>query len=194
MTSKEDRKYLINTETSQLFTQNLYMDSNIFFPLAKNLPLTKKPPIFLYGRTVHMQRSVGFFSDDSIGYKYSQQIAKSQPLTSWMKDLLIKVNDDLGTSFNGILVNRYEDGSEYIGPHSDDERSLSNGTVAAISLGSSRTFRVRSKKDKTRIDLETKDGQLLVMSGKFQQEYTHEIPKCAKGNLRISLTFRQHTE
>ena len=59
------------------------------------------------------------------------------------------VNDYYNASFNGILVNRYNTGKETIGAHSDGEDGLDpSGGVVAISVGTSRKFRIRSiKKD-----------------------------------------------
>ena len=40
--------------------------------------LLTNPPIYIYGKTVYQQRSIGFFSNTSIGYYYSGQLAKSK--------------------------------------------------------------------------------------------------------------------
>ena len=48
-----------------------------------------------------------------------------------------------GCPFNGVLVNWYENGLHYIGPHSDDERQLAPGApILSLSLGATRTLRV----------------------------------------------------
>jgi hypothetical protein len=43
--------------------------------------LDVKPPIVIWSKQVNQQRDVGFFSDKSIGYHYSNQLAKSKPMT-----------------------------------------------------------------------------------------------------------------
>lgn len=161
----------------------------------QSLSLAIKPPIVVYGKPATQNRDIGFFSDTSAGYNYSKQLAPSQPLTPLLRNLIDEVNKSLHTDFNGILINRYNDGRDYLGPHSDDERGLARGSVVAgISLGASRTFRVRPKEGKGYTDVETKNGQLIVMDGEnFQKIYTHEIPKRLKvKEARISLTFRRH--
>lgn len=50
--------------------------------------LLVNPPIQLYGKTVYQQRSIGFFSDDSIGYYYSGQLAKAKPLQPHSSELM----------------------------------------------------------------------------------------------------------
>jgi alkylated DNA repair dioxygenase AlkB len=161
--------------------------------------LQVRPEIVVYGRVCHQNRDVGFFSDESIGYSYSKQIMHSQPLTENLKNLLEDINTRFDCDFNGILVNRYNDGKQTIGKHSDDEGGLSkNGGVACISYGATRKFRIRNKYPnipETKLDLPLHHGTLLFMGGKFQREFTHEIPSEAKVKQpRISFTFRKHSK
>ena len=157
--------------------------------------LLVNPPIQLYGKTVYQQRSVGFFSNESIGYYYSGQLAKSKPLQQYSTELMKIVNTRFGTNYNGILVNKYEDGNNYISDHSDDEKNLDKGGVICISHGTVRKFRIRNKSTKEIIiDIPTTSNSIIHMGGDFQKEFTHGIPveKKVKG-LRYSLTFRKHT-
>ena len=101
-----------------------------------------------FGKTFHQNRDIGFFSDDSIGYHYSGQLAPSIPLTSNLQVLLQFVNKEFGAEFNGILVNYYENGNETIGAHSDDERNLDSVGVVSVSYGATRKFRIRHKSTK----------------------------------------------
>jgi hypothetical protein len=43
--------------------------------------LLENPQIQMYGKPAIQHRSIGFFSNTSIGYYYSRQLAKSKPLT-----------------------------------------------------------------------------------------------------------------
>ena len=156
--------------------------------------LLVKPPIQLYGKIVHQQRDIGFFSDKSIGYYYSGQLAKAKPLQKNSAELMKIINDRFGTNYNGILVNKYQDGNNYIGDHSDDEKNLDNGGVISISYGAVRKFRIRDKSTKKIImDIPTLSNSIIHMGGYFQKEFTHGIPveKKVKG-MRYSLTFRKH--
>jgi alkylated DNA repair dioxygenase AlkB len=82
-----------------------------------------KPHIQLYGKTLYQKRDIGFFSDKSIGYYYSGQLAKAKPLQPHSAELMKIINTRFATNYNGILVNKYADGSNYIGDHSDDEKT-----------------------------------------------------------------------
>ena len=156
--------------------------------------LEERPEIIIYGKPCKQHRNVGFFSDESIGYKYSKKLMASKPLSTSLSDLIVAINNMLGTQFNGILVNKYLDGNDYIGAHSDDETGLDGLGVVAISYGSERIFRIRNKNDKTIVcDEPTTHCGILHMGGNFQKLYTHEIPMQKKiKESRISFTFRKH--
>ena len=156
--------------------------------------LIVKPKIILFGKECSQQRDVGFFSNESEGYKYSNKLMASQPLTDNMKLLLEFVNNLYSSEYNGILINRYDSGEQYIGAHSDDETSLDKNGVIALSYGAERKFRIRDKiTKKIRLDVHLSHLSIIHMGGEFQKEFTHEVPveKKVKGK-RISLTFRKH--
>ena len=119
---------------------------------------------------------------------------ESKPLTQSICELLDIINNEFGTQFNGILVNKYMDGNDYISAHSDDESGLDLIGIISISYGSERIFRIRKKDTKHIVyDELTTHCSILHMGGNFQKLFTHEIPieKKVKG-VRYSLTFRKH--
>jgi alkylated DNA repair dioxygenase AlkB len=156
--------------------------------------LEERPEIIVYDKVCKQQRYVGFFSDESIGYKYSNRIMASQSLSANMIGLLASVNTLLGTEYNGMLVNKYMDGNDYIGAHSDSENGIDPVGVVALSYGAERKFRIRSKKDIKIVHEEpTTHSSLMLMGGTFQKLYTHEIPVQKKiKESRTSITFRKH--
>ena len=189
---------LIKTDTSFL---NVYVCEDYSELIKKCIEEVKdellvKPPIQLYGKTVYQQRSIGFFSNKSIGYYYSGQLAKSKPLQPNIKHLMDIINARFNTQYNGILVNKYDDGNNYISDHSDDETNLDKEGVIAISYGAVRKFRIRDKITKKIImDIPTTSNSIIHMGGDFQKEFTHGIPveKKVTGE-RYSLTFRKHNK
>ncbi|CAH6419369.1 2OG-Fe(II) oxygenase superfamily protein [uncultured virus] len=191
-------KVLIHTGTSTLWIAENF-SPDIFSDL-QGIPIEKEPPIIVRGKECKQRRNVGFFSDESIGYKYSKQMMKSRPLIKApiLQKMLPIVNQCLGTNFNGILVNQYLNGEHYLSSHSDDERGLdkTRNMVAGISYGTVRKFRIRNKQTGAIVlDYNHTPGTLLVMEGNFQKEFTHEIPIQKKvKDQRISITFRHHTE
>jgi alkylated DNA repair dioxygenase AlkB len=115
-----------------------------------------------------------------------------QPFKNWVNTLF-----DRQWTFNQTLINWYENGHHYIGPHSDDTRQLVNASpIVSISLGQPRLFRIRKKNNKENVlDLEMPNGTYVVMGGKMQESFTHEVPKVQgkKGEAlghRVNITFR----
>ncbi|AYV86106.1 MAG: alkylated DNA repair protein [Solivirus sp.] len=192
---------LIEGEKGKLVICKNYVTVDLF-EFLNRLPFNIEPEIFIFGRTMRQRRDVLFYSNESEGYKYSGQIMRSVPFSGQEGEFLLalmqRVNQSLGTNFNGILINRYQDGTKTIGAHSDDEKGLdaNNSSVASISFGAARTFRIRDKHTKEIVvDVQTESGILILMSGNFQRSYTHEISQQKTiHNSRISLTFRSHKE
>lgn len=163
--------------------------------------LTVNPPITVYGKPCIQHRSIGFFGITNAagepmfeGYRYSGQLAQAQPIPANLLTLLNYVNLTFNAQFNGVLVNRYINGEDSIGAHSDDEKFVDMKGVVAISWGQSRKFRIRAKPDKKIVaDMDTTSGTMMIMAGDFQREFTHEIPVEKKRNgVRVSFTFRKH--
>ena len=156
--------------------------------------LIENPEIIVYGKKCNQHRSIGFFSNSSIGYYYSGKLMSSQKLTKSLEELLEYINKEFNVTFNGILVNQYNSGLDYISKHSDDESNLSDIGVVCISHGAIRKFRIRDKNtNKILLDVPTKPYEIMHMGGNFQKEFTHEIPIEKKiKEKRISFTFRYH--
>jgi alkylated DNA repair dioxygenase AlkB len=91
-----------------------------------------------------------------------------------------------------VLLNRYRDGRDSMGMHSDDEPELGDQPViASLSFGTTRTFILRHKRNKQTVRLELEDGSLLLMSGRLQENWLHGINKSARPlGERLNLTFR----
>ena len=142
---------IIKTEKSFLNVYNTSEEYNDLIGLCITEiidKLLKNPQINIYGKSAIQHRSIGFFSNDSVGYYYSGQLAKSQLLSDNLSILLDKINTKFDAKFNGILVNKYINGNDYIGAHSDDETSLDKCGVVCISHGAVRKFRIKDKKTK----------------------------------------------
>jgi len=192
---------LYEQDGAQLVERSFTKDSNLIKLVVDEVKplLEKKPQVFVYGQWRHQQRNVGFFSDQSYGYFYSNQCARSQALSPALKTLLAAINDEYGAKFNGILINHYENGTNKISAHADDETALDADVgVITLSYGAERTFRIRQKVPKKAgpvvCDATTKHCVALQMRGpRFQKDLTHEIPEQKKVlGERVSLTFRRH--
>ena len=129
------------------------------------------------------------------GYRYSGQTLEPRAFTSAVVGLLRRVQDFTGVPFNHVLANRYRDGNDAMGLHSDDEPELgAEPIVATVSLGATRRFvlKLRRKPPGPAMPFDLGPGHLLVMGGPCQQCYVHGIPRQASVKQeRISLTFRR---
>lgn len=193
------KQVIISNGQVSMWVAEEYWPTDPYDELLQSLELEEEPKIVVHGKECRQRRNIGFFSDESQGYQYSGTIAKSKPLTPLLKEILDKVNKDLGTHYNGILANLYTDGTKYIGAHSDSEKHLdAKMGVVSICFGhGERTFRIRDKGTKAiLVNHKHKSRSLLCMEGTtFQKIFTHEIPveKRIK-EPRLSLTFRYHTK
>lgn len=165
---------------------------------CKNL-LEIKPECIVFGKVRNQQRDVGFFSNVPNGYRYANQQSKTIPLTPTLSHILAIINAHfapLGISFNGILLNRYNNGEDYVGPHSDKTDGLNHNYILTVGYGAMRKFRVIYKQTDEKItDILFNSGDAYLMSGNFQNEFKHSIVKCALSkcnSVRYSFTFRSH--
>lgn len=190
------QKILENDKKTAFLTKGYFDNLKLLEKCVKEVEpeLDVRPKIIICGKECNQNRNVGFFSNESIGYKYSNSIAKSKPLGKYSKRLLKAINKKFGSNYNGILINKYIDGSDNIGAHSDDESGLDDCGVVAISFGATRKFRIRNKSDKKIVlDVDVDNGSILHMGGDFQKVYTHEVPVQKKiKETRYSFTFRKH--
>ena len=96
--------------------------------------------------------------------------------------------------YNQILMNWYEDGNQYIGLHSDDERQLEEGfSIYSFSFGQSRDFLVKAKDKSFDKTIQMPDGSLIIMEGSMQKYYYHGVPKRSIKKCpgrRINITVR----
>jgi alkylated DNA repair dioxygenase AlkB len=193
---------LINYNLSDK-SHELYEVYTLLNDSIKDLHLSLEPEIKIFNKVCKQHRAIGFYSNVAEEYKYNhgQSDKELKPISNHKLDdnkNLVKVieliNEHFKSEYNSILVNYYRDGNDYIGSHSDNEKELdSKMGVLMISLGSTRLFRIRDKKSKDVIkDINICNGDLTIMSGKFQKELKHEIVKESSiDKPRISFTFRK---
>jgi alkylated DNA repair dioxygenase AlkB len=203
-------EYLVGTpRTVVVLLRRWWTDSTLCARLQQSLAWTQ-PYIKVYGKdhlTPRLQCFVG--NADVPSFYYS---GTHFPMSSWatadpalrhIRDLiawdphlqqaLASIGcgpQDLVT--NSCLVNYYRDGQDKVGAHSDKNLLGRGQAVLTCSLGHPRTLRFRSKHltPAQRFDVLLQEGDLLLMAGACQEEWTHEITKVAHAGPRISLTYR----
>ncbi|ESS70990.1 2OG-Fe(II) oxygenase [Methyloglobulus morosus KoM1] len=149
--------------------------------------------IFIFGKWVKVPRLMCWYGDREAYYEYSGVNHQPRPWTSELHAIKEKVEQQCHCAFNSVLANLYRDGKDSMGCHADDERELGvNPTIASLSLGEGRLFKMHHKKSKQSLNITLQHGDLLVMGGMCQRYWVHSVPKTkAHKTQRINLTFRK---
>ena len=153
----------------------------------------EKDELIIFGKHITTKRKVAWYGDSEYLYAYSSTTKRALAWTKELSELKQVVEEYAEIKFNSCLLNLYHDGSEGIGWHSDDEKSIEkNSSIASLSLGAERKFSFKHKQTKQTISLVLEHGSLLMMKDATQTNWLHSLPKSEKvTGPRINLTFRK---
>ena len=121
-----------------------------------------------------------------------------QPWTPALSVVRGMVERHTGTAFDYVFLNRYRDGRDAVAWHGDrDGTRDARLVVASLSLGVTRAFQLRPKKDSglrhDPITLDVAHGDLVIMRGDTQLYWEHCVPRDQRvAGERLNVTFRQH--
>jgi alkylated DNA repair dioxygenase AlkB len=147
-------------------------------------------------------RDEAYYGDPGTSYTYSRREYK--PLV-WIPELLAlkaRVEEITPESayanlnlpkvgYNAALCNLYRDGNDSVGLHSDAEPEM-GPVIASVSMGAERLFRLKRPTGDVAFAERLPHGSLLIMAGKTQTNFKHEVPKEPRvTQARINLTFRR---
>lgn len=150
--------------------------------------------IRMFGREVDSPRLSSWIGDEGAGYAYSGTRFEPNPWPAALAPVRQRLSRELECGFNSVLANRYRDGRDYMGWHSDDEAALGpQPVIASLSLGGTRRFVLKDRREPSRkLEIALPHGSLLVMRGNTQRNYRHALPPTARPVAeRINLTFRR---
>jgi alkylated DNA repair dioxygenase AlkB len=134
-------------------------------------------------------RLTASYGDEGVTYFYSGTENKALPWTSTLLEIKQRIEAVRGR-YNYCLLNRYRSGADSVGLHADNEPGMGS-VIGSLSLGATRTFRIRHNRTKETRTFQVDHGTLIIMAGTMQQFWKHEIPKTTqKVGERINLTFR----
>jgi alkylated DNA repair dioxygenase AlkB len=157
-----------------------------FAELRNHCAWEQKPGVF-----GHVQpRLIASYGDPGIVYRYSGRDNVALPWTTTLLEIKEKIEAVQG-EYNYCLLNRYRTGQDSMGMHADDEPEMGN-VIGSLSLGATRTFRIRHNQTKESKKFHVSNGTLIIMAGTMQHFWKHEIPKTKEDvGERINLTFRK---
>lgn len=96
------------------------------------------------------------------------------------------------TALTRISANLYRDGQDSVAWHGDRiARDLPTATIAVVSLGHRRTFRLRPRGGGASLAFDVGRGDLMVMGGSCQRTWQHSVPKVRQAGPRICVMFRE---
>ena len=152
--------------------------------------------VVLYGKRYVTERKVVWYGDAEYQYHYSGSAKQALLWNPALFRLKQHIEQLVGHPFNSCLANLYENGSQAVGWHSDDEPSLrsqqqENVVIASLSFGATRKFCFKHKFKQEKVGLMLHSVQLIVMRGQTQRYWKHALMKSSKiTEPRLNLTFR----
>jgi alkylated DNA repair dioxygenase AlkB len=195
-------------ETIQIPGAEIYYEKNFLSPeeattlfnvLRRKCAWERRRSSFKYA----VPRDEAYYGDPGTNYVYSRREYK--PL-AWIPELLsLKTRIEHATpgvaysnagfprlGYNAVLCNLYRNGMDSVGLHADADAEPEMGPViASVSLGAERLFRLKGQNGAVVFAERLPQGSLLIMAGKTQKNFKHEVPKEPNvAQPRINLTFR----
>jgi len=163
------------------------------FEELKTSNLWRQDKVKVFGKTYDQPRLCFLAADSKVNYTYSGLTLPAVDFSKSLSLIKTRIEQTSSTRFNSCLANLYRDGNDSNGWHSDDEKELGDEPViASLSLGVTRNFDLKHKRNRLinkRIELT--HGSLLLMSGRTQKDFKHQIAKSKRiHEPRINLTFR----
>lgn len=172
--------------------QNFFVPQNLFDAFEKLDGFTHDI-VVLFGKTTLTPRTTIAFGTGE--YRYAGMVRKAQPWSVCPDLLSLKehVERTVDCSFNYALVNKYQNGFDYIGWHSDKEKDMEkDAPIVSLSLGAERKFQVRDKHRGPITTFKLKSGDGIIMRPGAQKLYKHRIPKDPRiKDVRYNITFRK---
>jgi alkylated DNA repair dioxygenase AlkB len=165
---------------------------HIFAQLNNEIPW-QEDTIRVFGKEYQQPRLTALFGNEGKSYSYSNIKMEPHLWSPLLQKIKLVVEKSTNTKFTSVLLNLYRDGKDSNGWHADNEKELGlNPIIASLSFGAERVFQLKHNSIiglKQNIILE--HGSLLLMKGKTQHFWKHQIPKTSKNiGPRINLTFR----
>lgn len=181
-------------EADVRYAEEYFNTDGLFERIDKTTPW-ERFKVKIQGKEIDQPRLTCFMGDVDKPYYYSGYNRIPVHWTPIIKLIRDSIQEDLPNShpkITSVLINKYRDGHDYIGLHSDDETDLNkNAYIISVSFGATRNFWFVNKKTNDKTTLALTDGSVVLMGKGTQANYKHTVPKSLKiTEPRINLTFR----
>ena len=191
-----ENKKKIKIKDGELYYDRFFLnniEANKYFNLLKKEIQWQQDDIKIFGKIYPQPRLTALYANNNKSYSYSNIKMHPITFTPTLFDIKSKIEKRLNSQFTSCLLNLYRNGQDSNGWHADNEKELGlNPVIASLSLGAERVFHMKHRNDKKeKLKINLTNGSLLVMRGKTQHHWLHQIPKTRKKvEERINLTFR----
>lgn len=156
------------------------------------------PAVTVYGKRHPVPRQVAWCADIGVDYAYAGHCHQGSGWPPSLYALKSNLETLCATSFNAVLVNRYDHGGHCMGYHRDNEPELgASPWIASYTLGAARDFTFRpwarsgAQAGRQCAKIPLGHNSVLLMSPECQQHYEHALPRRAQQQgIRLNLTFR----
>ncbi len=194
-TLKSGKNILKASDAECYYLPNFITDSGIFQKLENEI-IYRQESIRMFGKFILEPRTKALVGDEGVVVTYSGSSMKAMPWTPTLCRIKYTLEHETGYSFNCCLLNRYDDGNQYMGYHRDNEQQNDRSTpIVSLSFGAERDFlfrRYASKRRQEPLKIKLESGSLLVMMPNSFETFEHSLPKRLRVTQpRINLTFRQ---
>lgn len=166
-------------------------ESDNYYTILLNTTAWHEYEMPMYDKMVTAPRMVSWYED-------SKKTSGRFNWPSVLRTIKTRVENETQINFNSVLLNLYRNGKDGVSWHSDKTKSQNKDmNIASVTFGETRIFRLRHKflKHQPQIEIPLHHGSFLLMAGKTNSFWEHQVPKTARDVLpRINLTFRQVKE
>jgi alkylated DNA repair dioxygenase AlkB len=163
-------------------------ESDNYYDILLNNTLWHEYQMPMYDKIVTAPRMIAWYDETE----------NSSGKSNWPAELRVikaRVENETQIKFNAVLLNLYRNGKDGVSWHSDKTHSENKDmNIASVTFGETRIFRLRHKflKHIPQLEIPLHHGTFLLMAGKTNSFWEHQVPKTARDVLpRINLTFRQ---
>lgn len=168
-------------------------ESDYLFQILLETIEWKQDKITMYGKELPLPRLSAWYGENNKPYSYSGITLNPLPWSKELLEIKERIEKEAKVEFSSVLLNRYRDGKDYVGWHTDAEKELGrNPIIGSVNFGATRRFQLRRIDDHTdKFEVELKHGSFLLMGGATQHYWQHQVPKTTQMiGERLNLTFR----
>ncbi len=168
-------------------------EADSYFKVFMRTIAWRQDDIKLFGKVYAQPRLTALYGNNRKPYSYSNVTMQPHEFTTELLKVKKNIETETNLYFTSCLLNLYRDGKDSNGWHADNEKELGeNPVIASITLGQERYFHLKHRtKKEMKHKILLAHGSLLLMQGKTQHHWLHQIAKTTRPiKERINLTFR----